>query len=131
MKVFALYSYLLVSIFSAPGYAMVWLDSLPSMVHVGETFEVGWSNDRDYVSHCSAQRLSSMLQEEEKTLTMSSQIFELHLVREFGDNAGWESVKTIFKDRYIAAGNSSYDWTVPSVGHRGWATLLHAYRPVS
>ncbi|TKA68428.1 hypothetical protein B0A55_08990 [Friedmanniomyces simplex] len=44
---------------------------------------------------------------------------ELHFVQQGQGNVAWTSSQTIFSDREEARGNSSYNWTVPSVAPSG------------
>ncbi|KAK5690647.1 hypothetical protein LTR97_012203 [Elasticomyces elasticus] len=90
MRSLAPTSCLLASLFSVLGSCMIWLDSLPSTIQVGITYQVVRYADRAYE-------------------------LELHLVKQGTGNIAWSDVHTIF-DRVVSpAGNFSHPWTVPSV----------------
>ncbi|KAK4945939.1 hypothetical protein LTR10_015032 [Elasticomyces elasticus] len=72
---------------------MIWLDSLPSTIQVGITYEVVRYADRAYE-------------------------LELHLVKQGTGNIAWSDVHTIFNRVVSPAGNFSHPWTVPDVRDR-------------
>ena len=51
MKLSALYSCLAFAVLSSVTDALVLVDPLPSVVQVGETHEITWFTDRDYVRY--------------------------------------------------------------------------------
>ena len=55
MKLFSFYATLLVTSFSAIGLAEILLDALPLRLYTGESCELRWVTDRDYVSMHDAQ----------------------------------------------------------------------------
>jgi len=77
-----------------------WEGPVPPKVHVGETYDLVWSNNQTYT-------------------------LELLLVQGHGPNReNWSPVKTFFSGLTTAAGNGTYEWTVPNVGHRGASYAL-------
>ncbi|KAK4896494.1 hypothetical protein LTR27_005710 [Elasticomyces elasticus] len=96
MRSFAL---LLASLFSVLGSCMIWLDSLPSTIQAGDTYQVAWSTDRVYK-------------------------LELHLVKQGTGNIAWTDEQTIFHRAFPPAGNFSWPWIVPSVRDQGASYAL-------
>jgi hypothetical protein len=61
MKLTLLNCSLLIAGLSAIGLASISLEPMPSPLHAGDTHELFWTTDRDYVSNCEARSLVVML----------------------------------------------------------------------
>ncbi|KAK1077325.1 hypothetical protein LTR33_008184 [Friedmanniomyces endolithicus] len=94
MKLSSVYSSLLAATLSTLGVATILIDPISSTVLVNDTLDITWSADQDYN-------------------------LELHFIQQGQGNVAWTSIQTIFSDREEARGNSSYNWTVPSVAPSG------------
>ena len=56
MKLFTTYATLLVAVLSAVGLAEILFDPLPLRLYTGDSCELHWTTDRDYVSMHEVQR---------------------------------------------------------------------------
>jgi hypothetical protein len=61
-------------------------------------------------------------------LTCDLQDMELLLVRRFDtpEESEWEPVQTVFKNRAMAMGSDTYNWTVPDVRYGGFVAISPA-----